>query len=184
MSEDLEEKVKDLEARLEDAVFLAKRAGDRVDDLEEELHEKDQRIHELEQAVESLQDSDRLMQKVHRNAADKPTERAVLLIKKLNNEAVTNEQAGRSPKSSMTIREALTELNRDGVDVRRDALYYTFEQADDLIDSDVVRYKTEDRSSDKKSRLIADLEKGEMPSTIAGFEIRTPSYAERGESQG
>jgi hypothetical protein len=44
MSEDLEETVKDLEARLDDAVFLAKRAEERVDDLEEELYEKDERI--------------------------------------------------------------------------------------------------------------------------------------------
>ncbi|WP_226041592.1 hypothetical protein [Natrinema sp. DC36] len=183
MSEDLEERVKDLEARVEDAVFLADRAEDRVDELEEELYEKDERIRDLEQTVESLQDADRLMQKVHRNAADKPTERAVLLIKKLNNEAVTNEQAGRNPTASMTIREALKQLNRDGVDVRRDTLYYTFKRADELVEGDVLRYKKEDRSSEKKSRLIADLEMGEMPSTVAGFEIRTPSYVERGAPQ-
>lgn len=181
--EDLEEKVKDLEARLEDAIHLAKHSRDRVNDLEEELREKEHRIDELEDLVESLQDRDRLMKRVHQNAADKPTERAVHLIQKLNNEAITNEQAGRSPTASMTIREALKELQRDGLDVRRDTLYYTFERADELVEDDVLQYKKEDRSSEKKSRLVADLTNGEMPSMVAGFEIQTPSYGQRGEAR-
>jgi chromosome segregation ATPase len=47
--------VKDLEARLDDAVFLAKRAEERVDDLEEELYEKDERIRDLEDRVAELE---------------------------------------------------------------------------------------------------------------------------------
>jgi hypothetical protein len=178
MSEDLEETVKDLEARLDDAVFLAKRAEERVDDLEEELYEKDERIRDLEETIESLQDRDRLMKHVHQNAADTPTKRAVSLIQTLNNEAVTNGQAGPAKTASVTAREAKKCL---GGDVNRSLIYPTFEKAENLVDNDaVLEYRKEDRSSPKKSRLILDLEAGQLPSEIAGFEIRTPTYEQEG----
>ncbi|EMA29387.1 hypothetical protein [Halobiforma nitratireducens] len=178
MSEDLEGKVKDLEASIDDARFLIDHLGDRVDELEEELTEKDQRIRELKQTVESLEDRDRLMQEVHRNAADTPTKRAVRLIQTLNNEAVTNGQAGQEEHATMTAREAMKCL---GGDVSRPTIYPTFDRAVELVgDDDVLEYRKEDRSSPKKSRLILDLEVGDLPSTIAGYDIRCPTYEQKG----
>lgn len=180
-TEDLREKIAELEARIDDAVYLAKRSQQEASDLREELEKKDQRIDELESEVEALRDRDKLLQHVHKKSASSVDERAAILIRKLNNEAIAKQEDGREGTASFTISDARTALRRDNIDVQREKLYYTFEKAEDLVDNeDVLDYKKEPRTAEKNSRLRLDLEAGDLPAMVGGFQINPSDETEEG----
>ena len=157
------------------AAQWANRALNKFEELRTIVDVHEQRIAELEAENERLRDNERLLQRAQRNANQTPDERAIILIKTLHNEAITNRQAGREAAAEMDVREAMKAL---GGNIRREYMYPTFERAVELVDSDVLEYKKEDRSSSENSRLRLNLKRGELPSVIAGHEIRTLTYEE------
>lgn len=178
-NEDLEVRIDDLETRLDDAINLTKQSRQKVTKLRDELREKDEQIYEIKQRLETFQDCDQLVKEVASNAADTPTKRAIRLIQTLNNEATANRQAGREPTASLTNREAKKAL---GGGPSRSSVYRAMERVVELLnkDTNVIQYKKEPRSSRKKSRLVIDLDRGEAPQTIAGYQIRTPTVSDGG----
>lgn len=164
--------------RAEAAIGVAKYANERLNELEERLEdletENDQLRHELEKEREKGEREERLFADVRQNMTNKPEERAVTLIRALNNEACTDKSIGGAAKAQMDVSQARSAL---GGSVVRQIVYPTFERAEELIDdADVLEYVKEDRSSSENSRLRLNLEGDrELPGRVAGHKIHDPT---------
>ncbi|MFB6217607.1 MAG: hypothetical protein ABEH77_00250 [Halobacteriaceae archaeon] len=68
-------------------------------------------------------------------------------------------------RGSLTAKEGLVALQRS---VRRETVYDLYEYLDEELfaDSDVVTYEKEPRGHDPPSRLVVDLDGGELPSDV------------------
>jgi len=56
--------------------------------------------------------------------------------------------------------------------------YDVFEEAEELVqDTDVVWYQKEERSSKKDSRLIVNLDGGDLPAQVAGVDLTEEATA-------
>lgn len=171
MSEDIDE----LRQELADTKALAKQAmqyagslADRVDELEVELHQ-------LREENERLRDQEQMFQDVRKAMQADPEERAVVLIKALNNEALTNQQIGRDPAAEVDKDGAKKAL---GGSLRRQQIYTAMDEAERLVgDKDVLWKQTGTRGTGgKATKLRLDLDEGDLPRTIAGEKIRQEPY--------
>ena len=164
-----EGRLDDLERRLDAVVKKNQYLEKQTEWLEEQLGERESEIVTLRQRVDALEESTELLEQIESNSAGKPTERAALLLQTLYRRA----EAG-DGSASLDVEAALDVL-RLGQD-KRTLMYHTFERAEDMAgDSGVVRYRKESRTSEKNSRLILDLGRGELPEKAAGFELKTQS---------
>lgn len=149
-----------LTKRVQDAEERAAGAEQRAAAAEEEAKELRQEVAELRQQTE-------LVDRVQRASTLKPDERAIVLIQTLHAEARRN-------GGTATI-DASAAVKALGGDVDRTLMYGedgTFERTVDLVgDEDLLWYKKENRASSKNSRLILDLNNGEMPEKVAGHDI-------------
>lgn len=181
----LEERVQELEQLAEDAFGIAREARQEVarvrDQYEEKLAARDERIAELEAELEHLRDevdtvSDQteVLQLGRKASALKPDERAAVVLQTLYNEArKRGDRNNDEPASAaMDAGEAVKTL---GGSIHRTQVYGdhgVFQRAVDLVDDeDVCWVKKESRASSKNTRLIVDLEAGDLPTTAAGRSI-------------
>lgn len=137
--------------------------------LEEQLDERESEIVTLRQRVDALEESTELLERVESNSAGKPTERAALLLQTLYQRAKRGDGS-----ASLDVEAALDVLRLDRD--KRTLMYHTFERAEEMAgDTDAVLYRKEGRTSEKNSRLILDLGRGELPQKAGGFELKTQS---------
>jgi len=153
---------------IQGALQMAQRSLQRIDELE-------LRVEELARRVEANEQRTSVHDRVQRASALKPAERAVVLIQTLYNNALAKEKrssADGMPTASMDVNSAVDCL---GGSVDRTLMYGetgVFKKAVDLVgDENVLYYQKEPRGAKKNSRLILDLEAGELPDKIEGFEI-------------
>jgi len=170
MSEDID----DLRQELADTKALAKQAmqyagemADRVDDLEDE-------VHRLNKRVDTLEDQERLFRDLRQAMQATPEERAVVLVKALNNEALTNEQLGDPAAAGMTIDAARSAL---GGTLGQQQLHDAMDEAIRLVrqkgvSEEVLRKQTGTPGrGGTETKLLLDLDAGRLPETIAGEPI-------------
>jgi hypothetical protein len=153
------------------ALGIARRALDKINDLEDDVDRLEDELEDAEAELDALRERTDLVQAVQKASNLKPEERAVVCIQTLYNRANARQDVGEPPLAEMTARQAITAL---GGSINRTAVYRTFETADDLlsdIPDDVFEYRTEDRSSAEKSRLRLNLDAGDLPSVVAGHDI-------------
>lgn len=162
----LEERIDQLERKVEKANARSKFAKDRIQTLEQTIDEKNETIQQLSERIGRLEDGQQIINEAARNSTDSVTKRAVILIAKLRNEA--------KPVASMTKNEAQRSFRRDGIDLEKGKIYRAFERAEELVETDCVRYVRESRSSDRKSRLVVDLREGELSDQISGYALDDP----------
>jgi predicted RNase H-like nuclease (RuvC/YqgF family) len=165
--EDLRQELADTKALAKQAMQYAGEMADRADDLEDE-------VHRLQKRVDQLEDQERLFQDVRQAMQATPEERAVVLVKALNNEALTNEQLGDPAAAGMTIDAARSTL---GGTLGQQQLHDAMDEAVRLarekeVGDDVLRKQTGTPGrGGKKTKLLLDLDAGSLPETIAGEPI-------------
>ena len=167
--------------RAKAAISVAKRAISKTNDAEERIEALEQQVAELEYQLEQFHNrvdrEERMFSDIRKGMANKPEERAAILIQTLNNEALTDASIGRGAKAEMDAGKARGALG-GGVD--RTLMYPTFECAAGLIgDEDVLEYVKEGRGGERNSRLRLNLEGDrELPDRVAGYKIRDPTTTE------
>lgn len=172
---DVEDRLDELEQRLEslqmdvkqsgnlakDAIQTANEALQQVDDVQDNLSGD---VRELEARFDDLADRTDLLKHVKQASALSRDEKAVVCLQTL----VTEAQDG-DGRAAMNAREAKKALG-GGVD--RTLMYKILPHAADLVDDeDVVWWQTESRSSQQNSRLIIDLTNGDVPGSIEGYDL-------------
>lgn len=160
----------------EKAVQLAKRAHKRCDELEEDMEalraENRELRDELDAARQRLADveeRDAIADSVVDAKRLKVEERAAICLQTAANKAFKRKRRGEHPSAEIDYNTADTATG--GVLDRRQLLD-ALERAATLVDSDVARFKKERRSAKKNSRLIVDLERGDLPTEVAGMDIQ------------
>jgi len=179
--EELAEEVREVKSEAESAMKLAREQGRKILELRQREKEKDERIDELETELEearseiqSLRERTGLLQTVKNGSSMKIDERAAVMVQTLYNEAWQKQQsnANNQPKASMDYNEATKAL---GGSPDRSAIYRAMKKAEELVgDTAVCRKVKEGRSSDKNTRLVIDLDGGELPDVVAGQSITAP----------
>lgn len=168
MSDDVEGRVAELENRLDAMSRRLDTVQEQNEWLEDELKDRDEEIQHLRRELDSVKNRTDLLDRVESASALKPDERAAVLIQTLYNEAdATNGHA------SIDASQASKAL---GGRVDRTLMYGetgTFQKAVDAVgDDDVLKLVKEDRASDRNTRLVLNLEAGELPETVAGVEVK------------
>ncbi|WP_277540207.1 hypothetical protein [Haloarcula laminariae] len=175
MSEDVDElrqELADTKALAKQAMQYAGEMADRVDDLEDE-------VHRLNKRVDQLEDQERLFQDVRQAMQATPEERAVVLVKALNNEALTNDQLGQAAAAGMGLDGARKAL---GGSLRRQQLHDAMDELVRMVrekdvGEDVLRKQTGTPGrGGTETKLLLDLDAGSLPETIAGEPIRQEPY--------
>jgi|AntDeeMetagen285_2_1112576.scaffolds.fasta_scaffold01049_10 hypothetical protein len=167
MSEDLGDKVDRLSSELQGAIQIAQSAKGEVVELEEELAHERKRRKELEQQVEKLSQDNEFVNTVQQNGVSDNTRRAAICLQTLARRA----RKGSSNHATMDANRCADTLNGT---IHRTTAYRIFERAEELVDDgEVVWYQKEQRSSAENSRLILDLDGGELPAQVAGFDLST-----------
>lgn len=160
----------------EKAVALAKRALKRCNELEErienlavenrELRDENDR---LKQRIADIEERDTIADTVINGKRLKVEERAAVCIETLANTAYRRKRRGESASATMDYNGADKAL---GGELDRRQLLDALERAGELVESNAVEFKAEPRHTRKNSRLIVDLEAGELPSTVAGRSVQ------------
>lgn len=158
------------------AVQFAKRALARCDDLEEEIEALRAENRELRDELDAarkrlvdVEERDAIADTVVNAKRLKVEERAAICLQTAANKAYKRKRRGEHPSAEIDYNAADTATG--GVLDRRQLLD-ALERAAALVDSNVARYKKEPRAAKKNSRLIVDLERGELPSQVAGMDIQ------------
>lgn len=159
--EQLEAKVEDLEGR----VVTQRQGLTRANDI---IRERGDVIDDLAQRVTDLEERTDLQSQTQNAGALKVEERAAICIQTLVNKAQKRQQRGERASASMDYNGADDAL---GGTLDRRQLLDALKRADSIIDGDVVRFKKEKRSAQRNSRLIVDLEAGQLPREVAGVRI-------------
>ena len=164
----------DLSDEVEKALAFAEQALEWCDELEEELEAEREARRSLEAEVEDLRQRladvearDAIAETVVDASRLKVEERAAICIQTAVNEANQNGGA-----ASMDYKQATAALG-GGLDRRQ--LLDALERAGSIVDGDAVRFKKEPRSSNRNSRMVVDLEAGDLPRTVAGRELEVDS---------
>jgi len=165
----------DVNQRVQDAVDMAKQAMRYAGDLEDRVDELETEVAELRKENERLRDQEQLFTDVRQNMQRTPEERAVVLIKSLNNEALTNQQLSQSPTVTMTIDAARSTL---GGTLSQQSLHDAMEEAERLGQDDSVLWKVtgDPGRGGTDTELRLDLTNGDLPRYIAGEKIRQEPY--------
>lgn len=169
------------EAIASSAETMAQRALKRVRELEAELGAAHERIDDVEAEndrlraeLEEIDERTGLMEAVSDASSMQIETRAAVCIQTLVNEAsaVGGEDL---PTAAMDWNEGRSAL---GGSISRTSVYDTFDKAQELVDSrlgeeqDVVKYISEDRSSPRNSRLVVNLDAGDVPGKLGDKEIQ------------
>lgn len=190
--DELREENEDLRAEVEKLTAKNQRLRKRVEDLESlasrvdaisdglryvrgEVETHDERIEEhtdqilaIEENVHDLDDRTSLQEFVRDASSLKVEERAAVLIQTLYNEAQKKRRRGGEPIATGDYKDADTALGNT-LDNRQ--LIDAMDRAATLVEGDVLQFKKEPRSSRMNSRLILNLNAGELPATVAGRKI-------------
>lgn len=162
------DELEDLAERVELIGQGLRRVNDELDVREERLEDQTGRILALAERVDDLDDRTRLQEHVQNASSLKVPERAAICIQTLFNQAQKKRRRGGEPIATMDYNGADDAL---GGTLYRRQLLDAMERADGLVPGDVLQFKKEPRSSRMNSRLILDLNSGELPSTVAGKKI-------------
>jgi len=167
-----DDRVAELEARLDALSRRLEVAEEQNEWLEAQLYERDERLDEVEQDLKAVDERTELMHKVQRFDAGKPTERAAVLIQTLRNRAIESDD-----RAALDVRGALDVLRLDKS--KRTLMYETFEKAEQMVDDPaVLAYKKEHQHADKNSRLAINLTNGDVPKRAEGFELHAGSRSD------
>lgn len=166
--QDIEQRLSALEMDVEqtanlakDAIATANEALEAAENADGELRED---VERLEQRLDDLADRTDLLKSVKQASALSSEEKAAVCLQTLVAEAQNS-----NGTATMTAREARKAL---GGDVDRTLMYDVLPRAAELVDDeDVVWYQKESRGSQKKSRLIVDLDNGSVPGSVAGYDL-------------
>lgn len=161
----LEDTVERLSSELQGVIQIAQSAKSEVVELEEELAHERKRRKELEQQVEKLSQDNEFVNTVQQNGVSDNTRRAAICLQTL----ARRSRKGSGNHATMDANRCADTLNGT---IHRTTAYRIFEQAEELVgDSDVVWYQKEKRTASENSRLILDLDGGELPAQVAGFDL-------------
>jgi regulator of replication initiation timing len=178
MTDDLEDRVGELEAMVEEFKRASRAAFQKAESAESELgevREEQAALEEevatlreekatLEQELDEVRERTDLLQAVRNASSLDSEEQAAVCIQNLHNKALNNDDRAELPPS-----EGLTAL---GHSIDRTSIYDVYRRAERLVgDHDLLWYQSEPRNAEKNSRLILDLTKGSLPSTVAGYDI-------------
>lgn len=159
----------------EKAVAMAKRALQRCNELEDdnealraENRELRDDLDRMDQRLADVEERDSIAETVVNATRLKVEERAAICIQTGANKAYRRKRRGEPPLAEVDYNDA--DSATGGVLDRRQLLD-ALERAPTLVDSDVLTFKKEPRHAPKNSRLIIDLETGELPTTVAGIDI-------------
>lgn len=159
----------------EKAVALAQRALKRCNELQAEnealraeLRGVRDELDETKQRLADVEERDGIAETVVNAKRLKVEERAAIGIQTAANKAYRRKRRGQPPKAEIDYNDL--DSATGGVLDRRQ-LIDALERAGALVDNGVVRFKKEPRHTQKNSRLIIDLERGELPSTVAGMDV-------------
>ncbi len=162
----------EIERRLEAQREGLARAHDEIQSLREEIGERDRRIDELEQRVVDLDERTDLRKHIDDASKLKVDERAGVCIQTCVNEAQRRGRNGQPASATMDYNGARKALGGGLADAQ---LITALRRADELVPGDAVRFKKEKRAAKRNSRLVVDLEAGELPSRF-----RNGQNSERG----
>jgi chromosome segregation ATPase len=161
------DRVDELEMKLDTLITKKDNLQQKTEWLEDQLRAANKEIEQLQQEVSALEDDTGLLKAAEKSEARKPTKRAIVLIRTLRKRALNSDGY-----ESLDVQGALDVLRLDKS--KRTLMYDTFETAVELVeDRDVLWYRNEPRSSEKNSRLILDLENGDVPPRVKGFNLHT-----------
>lgn len=155
------------------ALSIARRAINKVTDLEDDVADLEGELADAHAELESLRERTDLLQAVQKASNLKPEERAVVCIQTLYNEASQRDPA----LGEMDVGSAITAL---GGSVKRHHIYPVFDTIEDLAEDDgndvderVLQVVREDKTSEDNTRIVLNLEAGDLPETVLGHDIET-----------
>jgi hypothetical protein len=177
MSNDNDDRLEEAAESADAALGIARRALQKVNDLEDDVQRLETELADAHAEIDALQERTDLLQAVQKASSLKPEERAVICIHTLYNEAGT-----RDPRlAELDVRGAITAL---GGSVKRHHIYPVFDTVDDLVedpdsnvDERVLSVVREDRSSEDNTRIVLNLEAGDLPEMVLGHELETDADA-------
>lgn len=166
-----------LENRFDAVLARLKAVEDELEEKDQTIDEQAQRIQELEQTIEKLDDRTDLLQSIRRGSATGKEEKIAVLVQRLVNEAWRRKQKpNNEPARASVDAEGAVDTLQGRID--RTSVYGEtglFKRAVEMVgDEDVLYYVSESRASSKNSRLVLNLEAGDVPAQVAGHEIDQP----------
>ena len=177
----------DAEALANDATKTAQRALRKVNEIESELDDVRDENQQLRQQISELENRTALLDLVARDG-DTVDDRAVVLLQNLFNEAYQEKQRAHlenvTPSASLDYNGAKRALG--GQTTARQQLYDAMQRAVELVygsdvdpesppeDQPVVQYVTEDRTSERNTRLVVDLSETDAIELTNGRRLTAP----------
>lgn len=151
------------ERRFDDLTDELERVRDENDDLRREVQQLSADIRDLQQRTD-------LLAVVEDASALSKDERAGVCLQQLVRECRRKRDAGQEPVSSMTGRRATEEVL---CLENRQPAYRALKRAPKLVgNTDVCWWQKERRGHEPPSRLMLDLREGDVPSVVAGVNLR------------
>ena len=171
IEESIEEITKQLTAHNNRMDALSRMANSNKDYVDDAQRSGDDRIEELERAVEHITDTLTLLEDVQKNTISRRQKRIAQCLITLQNQA----ERGRSNASSLDANGIMVAL---GGAIDRTVTYDMMSYIEEAVDKPEVCYKeTHGRSSAKNTRVVVNLDAGDLPKTYAGIAISAPTSA-------
>lgn len=170
---DLETQVQTLRMDLQGLHDFAKTLREENTTLQEKVNDQQETIQELQDELSRLEDRTNLLQHVKKASALESEEKIAIILQTLVEEAEQKRKNGKTASAAMDAPQAVKTLG-GGVD--RTTMYDLLPRAAELVgkqEEKVCYYLREDRASQKNSRLVVNLENGEMPAMVEGYDIST-----------
>lgn len=161
----------EVERRLEAQRDGLAAAHDAIEELQAEIQSLRDENDCLRERLADVEDRTDLQAHVQDAAALKVEDRAKVCIQTCVNEAQRRGRNGENASATMDYNEARKALGGGLADQQ---LLDALKRADDLVDSPAVRFKKETRAAQRNSRLIVDLEAGDLPAQYRNGRNRQP----------
>jgi len=168
IDESIEEITKQLTAHNNRMDALSRMANSNKDYVDDAQRSGDQRLEQLERTVEGMTDTMTLLKDVRQSNASRTEQRTAQCMITLENMA----QRGRSNASSM---DADGIINALGGSISRSFAYDMMRYIQEAVDDETVCWKeTHPRNSQKNTRVVLNLDAGDLPQTYAGIDLHQP----------
>lgn len=160
MTDSIEERLTALEHRVDAVAEIAM-------DALEIAEQNQERVHEIANSVEGMSDTLTLLNQVRENTASRREQRIAQCLITLKNGALR----GASNASSL---DASAMIHALGGDVDRTVTYDLMRYIAEAVGDESVCWKeTHPRNSSKNTRVVLDLDAGDIPAFFAGIDLHS-----------
>lgn len=161
--QDSEERVDQLESRMDALANVVSRQDEQIEELQAENKELSDELAVVRRQLEQMEKDTSMLGDIREGNSSTRERRMAVIMLTLRNKAVRS-----GGKATMDAGQCHDALNQEP---HRSTVYGLMEDAVRLVESDSVRMVKESRSSSKNTRIVMDESRGPLPSTFEGHDI-------------